>query len=209
VRIKEGTFGFSNPAASAAFIEALNLALDEERQGGCQQCTGASRPYAIANIERKRLRNQEKIVASASKLPLLSINNPQGWTYRSIGLVTAQTTTGTGLISELTTAWTDFFGQQSKVYNNKIRAGEDLCKTSLRLQTLALGGNAILGIDVDYAEVGGQRAMLMVCMTGTAVEISNIDEICPSLDLTAEEARTLSDEISRLDEALTTLSAGA
>ena len=38
---------------------------------------------------------------------------------------------------------------------------------------LDLGGNAVVAADIDYAEVGGASAMLMVCMTGTAVKLSN------------------------------------
>ena len=35
-----------------------------------------------------------------------------------------------------------------------------------------MGGNAIIGTDIDYSEVGGGKGMLMVCMSGTAIELS-------------------------------------
>jgi hypothetical protein len=47
--------------------------------------------------------------------------------------------------------------------------------------------------------------MLMVCMTGTAVEISNAEEILPGLGLVAEDARELRNEMSRLEEAMAIL----
>ncbi|MBE5322140.1 heavy metal-binding domain-containing protein [Pedobacter sp. MR2016-19] len=40
-----------------------------------------------------------------------------------------------------------------------------------------LGGNGIIATDVDYAEVGGAKAMVMVCMAGTAVKIKNQDTV--------------------------------
>ncbi|MGB5609212.1 heavy metal-binding domain-containing protein, partial [Eudoraea sp.] len=40
---------------------------------------------------------------------------------------------------------------------------------------LDLEGNAILATDIDYAEVGGVKAMIMVCVTGTAVRLKNFD----------------------------------
>jgi uncharacterized protein YbjQ (UPF0145 family) len=43
----------------------------------------------------------------------------------------------------------------------------------LRKETLELGGNAVLATDIDYAEVGGDKGMLIVCMTGTAVLLKN------------------------------------
>ncbi|RZI56844.1 MAG: heavy metal-binding domain-containing protein [Zymomonas sp.] len=60
-----------------------------------------------------------------------------------------------------------------------MRAGEDLCRASLRVQTVDSGGNAVIAADVDYAEVGGQRAMLMVCMTGTAIRLHNPEVYMP------------------------------
>ena len=43
----------------------------------------------------------------------------------------------------------------------------------MRLAAIELGGNAVIAADVDYAEVGGNSAMLMVCMTGTAIHLKN------------------------------------
>jgi hypothetical protein len=40
-----------------------------------------------------------------------------------------------------------------------------------------LGGNAVIAADVDYAEVGGGKGMLMVCMAGTAVKVLNPQEV--------------------------------
>src|SRR5690606_18073590 len=74
-----------------------------------------------------------------------------------------------------TSSITDFFGAQSGAYNRKILHGEELCQVQLRLKCLEAGGNAIVGADIDYDEVGGKEGMLMVCMTGTAVRLKNLD----------------------------------
>jgi len=91
----------------------------------------------------------------------------------AIGIVTAQSTTGTGIWSDFTSFFTDTFGAQSTVYNEKIAAGERLCTETVRMKALNVNANAILGADIDYAEVGGDKAMLMVCMTGTAVRLKD------------------------------------
>jgi hypothetical protein len=56
-----------------------------------------------------------------------------------------------------------------------------------------LGGNAILATDIDYAEVGGGKGMLMVCMTGTAVLLENTAvmgaEIIEGLNVVTETAK--------------------
>jgi hypothetical protein len=37
-----------------------------------------------------------------------------------------------------------------------------------------MGGNAVVATDIDYSEVGGDKGMLMVCMSGTVVKLNNI-----------------------------------
>jgi uncharacterized protein YbjQ (UPF0145 family) len=106
-------------------------------------------------------------------VPILSLQSPLNWDYSVCGLVTAQSTSGTGALSDLTSTFTDFFGAQSKTYNEKIKRGEEMCKAILRREAVELGGNAVIAADIDYAEVGGGRAMLMICMTGTAVLLKN------------------------------------
>jgi len=98
------------------------------------------------------------------------------WNYKVLGMVTGQTTTGTGVLTEFTSSFTDFFGVQSGRHNKKLKDGEDMCKVQLRTQTLNMGGNAVVAADIDYSEVGA-GGMLMVCMTGTAINLENIDII--------------------------------
>jgi uncharacterized protein YbjQ (UPF0145 family) len=115
------------------------------------------------------------------------------WRFTPLGLVTGQSVTGTGVFSEFASSWTDFFGAQSKAYNQKIAGGETICQTQLRLKCVELGGNAILATDIDYAEVGGGKGMLMVCMTGTAVLLENTEvmgaETIEGLNIVTETAK--------------------
>lgn len=34
-----------------------------------------------------------------------------------------------------------------------------------------------MGVDIDYSEAGGGKGMLMVCMAGTAVKITNLKDL--------------------------------
>jgi uncharacterized protein YbjQ (UPF0145 family) len=121
--------------------------------------------------ERKQLNSAiEKLIV---EIPIVSIHSPLNWIYDVKGLVTGQSTTGTGVFSEFKSSFTDFFGAQSDSYNSKLRGGEDLCKIQLRAQALSMGANAIVAVDIDYSEVGGDKGMLMVCMTGTAISLKN------------------------------------
>lgn len=197
-KLKKPTFGLGNALLSDAQVEIINVAHDESRSHSCEKCGRYPLDSADIALERKIVAVQNQIVTASADIPLLSISAPDRWTYDSIGLVTAQSTTGTGILSDVTSAFTDLFGAQSKAYNNKLRAGENVARTSLRLQAIELGANAVLGVDVDYAEVGGTRAMLMVCMTGTAIHLRNSAEVRPDLTATIDRIKMLEAETDRL-----------
>ncbi len=50
-----------------------------------------------------------------------------------------------------------------------------MCLNILRKKAIELGANAIVAVDIDYAEVGGGKGMLMVCMAGTAIYVKNVE----------------------------------
>lgn len=166
-------FGANAPVGHQA-VALINAHEGTDLVAACQKCAGDRVATARAALVAERDTVMSALEANLMLLPIVSLQNPQGWYYKSIGIVTAQSTTGTGMFSDVASAFTDVFGAQSNAYNNKLRAGENICKASLRMQALEQNGNAILAADVDYSEVGGQRAMLMVCMTGTVVEVTNV-----------------------------------
>ncbi|HWB26830.1 MAG TPA: heavy metal-binding domain-containing protein [Chitinophagaceae bacterium] len=108
-------------------------------------------------------------------IPVVTTHTPLNWDYDILGLVTGQSVTGTGVVSEISSSITDFFGMQSIRYNNKLKVGEKLCLAQLRKQTVDWGGNAIIATDIDYSELGGLKGMIMVCIAGTAVRLKNTD----------------------------------
>jgi uncharacterized protein YbjQ (UPF0145 family) len=141
----------------------------------CTRC-GTSL-YQKYRVEVLTERNSiiESIQELIDAIPVVTAHSPINWDYDILNIVTGQTTTGTGIISEFTSSFSDFFGTQSTRYNNKLKAGENLCLAQLRKQTIDLGGNAIIATNIDYSEVGGQKGMLLVCMAGTAIKLKNTE----------------------------------
>ena len=130
-------------------------------------------------VEERRLAILNLLLANIADMPLLTLQVPLRWDYNPIGLVTAQSVAGTGLFAEIGSSVTDFFGLRSEMYRDKIRQGEDHCKNHLRLEAIKVGAHAVIGMDVDYADVGGSKAMLMVCMSGTAIRLNDLDALRP------------------------------
>jgi uncharacterized protein YbjQ (UPF0145 family) len=156
-------------------VRLINEVTGDNKPGYCNKCGKSLHSDSLAKANREITEIREKLQKIIHHIPLSTIQSPLNRDYEVIGMVTGQATAGTGVISEFTSAFTDLFGAQSGRYNQKIKYSEQLCAAQIRQQTLDSGGNAIVGVDIDYSEVGGDKGMLMVCMAGTAVKINNTD----------------------------------
>jgi len=181
--IYKGTFN-SVGEIKPVFVEFINLFTQNSSLGYCARCFPEPYKNAQKNYEEERNKlNDEnyKIIKSLESLiieiPIITLHNPLNWEYDIIGIVTAQTVTGTGFISEISSNWTDFFGLESNAFNKKIKDSEVLCENKLRVETVKKGGNAIIGTDIDYSEAGAGKGMLMVCMSGTAIKLKNVGDL--------------------------------
>jgi uncharacterized protein YbjQ (UPF0145 family)/DNA-directed RNA polymerase subunit RPC12/RpoP len=156
-------------------IEIIRAFHDKKSEAYCTKCgTELFNKYKSKILEEQD--DLHKSIQSViSAVPVVSLQNPLNWDYEVIGMVTGQSTTGTGVISEFTASFSDLFGVQSNKFNKKLKNGEDLCFAQIRKQALDLGGNAVIATDIDYNEVGSEKGMLMVCMAGTAINLKNTE----------------------------------
>jgi uncharacterized protein YbjQ (UPF0145 family) len=194
--LKKSFFGGNLPYKSEAVI-FIHTFTTNQAAGYCEKCGRVllEQGRQVANTRNQQL--SAKLNELIHYVPVLSLQAPASWQFRPLGMVTGQSVTGTGVFSEFASSWTDFFGAQSKSYNSKIAAGETICQTQVRLKCIELGGNAILATDIDYAEVGVTKGMLMVCMTGTAILLDNTevigDETLDALNQLTETAKNRRD----------------
>jgi len=145
-----------------------------ERHGAAAYCNECGHQiiekYVYEISEKKRLLTEE-LNQHIHQIPIVTTHSPMGWDYKVLEMVSSQSVSGTGFLSELSGSWADFTGGQSNTLANKISSGEEICKKKIRFQCALIGGNAIIATDIDYSEVGGGKGMLMVCMAGTAVTV--------------------------------------
>ena len=160
---------------SANKIAIINECHDEIADGYCNKCGKELYLKYQSQLSTEKNKLSSQIQLLISNIPVISTHSPLNWDYDILEMVTGQSTTGTGVLTEFTSSFTDLFGAQSGRHNQKLKAGENMCFAQLRKQALDLGGNAVIATDIDYSEIGAAKGMLMVCMAGTSIKLKNIE----------------------------------
>lgn len=88
-----------------------------------------------------------------------------------LGIVTGETIIGANIIRDWFAGITDVVGGRSGTYERVLRKAKKSALKEMTEQATALGANAIIGIDLDYENLGKEGGMLMVVATGTAVYV--------------------------------------
>ena len=176
-------------------VKVINELHDKISEAYCTKCGIKLYETYSDTIRNEKDKLNDTIRKRIDSIPIVSTHSPLNWDYAIMGIVTGQSTTGTGIIAEIASSWTDFFGRQSGMYNEKIKQGENLCFAQIRKQTIDLGGNAIIATDIDYSELGSIKGMIMVCATGTAIRLNN-------LNILGEESETKINYIKKINDRL-------
>src|SRR5262245_9615723 len=88
-----------------------------------------------------------------------------------LGLVTGEAILGANIFRDIFAGIRDIVGGRSAAYEQELRKAKDIAIREMSEQAAAVGANAIVGVDLDYENVGQSGGMLMVSATGTAVVI--------------------------------------
>ena len=87
------------------------------------------------------------------------------------GVVTGEAILGANIFKDIFASIRDIVGGRSAAYEEELQKARKIAFEEMSQQAKDLGGNAIVGIDIDYETVGAQGGMLMVSVSGTAVSI--------------------------------------
>ena len=141
----------------------------------------ADRSIEDENITKmqKGIKNTEDIIQITSGY------NFEGFDIISyISHESAQIVLGTGIFSSFDVSLSDFFGTNSNSYENKLEEAEKAAKKRLSEKAKKCGGNAIIGLDIDYTTFSND--VIGVIVSGTIVKIEKrntqcFDYVFPSL----------------------------
>ena len=85
------------------------------------------------------------------------------------GVVVGEAIMGANIVRDFTASITDVIGGRSGAYESKLADGRAVAFREMEENARRLGGDAVVGVDIDYEVVG--KSMLMVAVSGTAVSI--------------------------------------
>lgn len=87
------------------------------------------------------------------------------------GVVTGEAIVGANIFKDFFAGIRDIVGGRSASYEKELSRARQVAFAEMQQQARELGGNAIVGIDIDYETVGNRGSMLMVSVSGTAVSV--------------------------------------
>jgi uncharacterized protein YbjQ (UPF0145 family) len=88
---------------------------------------------------------------------------------RYLGLVSGEAILGANIFKDLFASVRDIMGGRAGAYEKELRKAKDIALSEMAQQARDLGANAVLGVDLDYENLGQDGGMLMVTAAGTAV----------------------------------------
>jgi len=84
-----------------------------------------------------------------------------------LGIVTGEAILGANVFRDFFASITDIVGGRSAAYEQELSRARDIALNEMQERALALGANAVVGVDIDYEVL--REGMMMVSASGTAV----------------------------------------
>ena len=86
-----------------------------------------------------------------------------------LGIVAGEAILGAHIGRDILASFTDIVGGRSAEYEDEVRRARNIAIQEMLAEAESLGGNAVVGVDIDYEVI--RQGMLMVSATGTGVKI--------------------------------------
>ena len=85
------------------------------------------------------------------------------------GVVCGEVISGVNFVRDIAASFTNFLGGRSGSYEDELIGARQSAMEEMQQRAAAMGANAVVGVDIDYAVLGADNGMLMVTVSGTAV----------------------------------------
>ncbi len=86
-----------------------------------------------------------------------------------LGVVTGEAILGAHIGRDILATFTDIVGGRSREYEEEVQKAREIALEEMASEATSKGGNAVVGVDIDYEII--REGMLMVSASGTAVKV--------------------------------------
>jgi len=90
-----------------------------------------------------------------------------------LGIVSAECAFGMNAFKDLFASVRDIVGGRSEAVQKTLRDSRNVALEELRLEAFELGGDAVVGVALNYVELSATGSMVLLVATGTAVKLHN------------------------------------
>lgn len=87
------------------------------------------------------------------------------------GIVFGEVITGINVLKDIGAGLRNFFGGRSQGYEDELMKARDEALEEIKQRANSLGADAVVGMKMDYEVLGADNGMLMVTVSGTAVNL--------------------------------------
>ena len=87
------------------------------------------------------------------------------------GIVAGEAIMGANIFRDFFASIRDLVGGRSGGYEKVLNDARETALEEMMEKAMALGANAVIGVDIDYESLGQGGSMLMVTAAGTAVVV--------------------------------------
>lgn len=87
------------------------------------------------------------------------------------GVIFGEVIVGVNFLKDFAAGIRDLIGGRSNTYEQELVEARQTAMEELRARAVAIGADAVVGIDIDYEVLGQGGSMLMVTASGTAVKL--------------------------------------
>lgn len=88
-----------------------------------------------------------------------------------MGIVVGEAIVGANIIRDLFAGIRDIVGGRSAAYEEELQNARNIAMGEMTDRAVALGADAVVGVDLDYEVLGQGGSMLMVNVSGTAAKL--------------------------------------
>jgi uncharacterized protein YbjQ (UPF0145 family) len=137
--------------------------LEEQFAGSCWKCANDGVELVATQFVGIHESVDDVMLSTTPFVPAHKIK-------KHVGLVSGGAIIGANVFSDMFASVTDIVGGRSGSYEGKLRDAQQIALTEMALEAKSKGGNAIVGIDLDYESIRGTMLMVAVCGTAVVVE---------------------------------------